>query len=185
MAKQNTTPDNLIRVLQGLQHFCQKAAPSLQNVVSTWHAHQKQTINPCTNPQICSAVKGKPKAGASCAECVKWVKRIESVYFPQPPFIAWKNVNSSILYNNAIEVCNGFALHLPPGQRPTQISDYDTASILKIMLGFGEYHHQNQATKIFKSPYDVVLEVSQSYQYLAIIEYIHRDYNFVDDNRKP
>ena len=160
MATQTPSPDNLIRVLQGLQYFCQKAAPSLQNVVNKWHAHQIQTINPCTNPQACSAVKGKPKPNASCAECVKWVKRIEGVYFPQPPFIAWKNINSSLLYTSEIEICNGFALHLPPGQRPTQISDYDTASILKLMLGFGEYHHQDQATQSFKSPHDVILEVS-------------------------
>ena len=164
-------PDNLIRVLQGLQHVCQKAAASLESVVNTWHSQKKPTLNPCTCTQhpICSAVNRKPKLGTFCAECVKWVTCIEPVYYPQPqpqpgkitkkPPIAWKNINSSLLYCSAIEVCNGFALNLPAGQKPTQILDYDTASILKIMMGFGEFHHNDQATVNFPSPYQAISQV--------------------------
>ena len=37
-------------------------------------------------------------------------------------------------------------------------SSNNSASILKIMLGFGEYRHQYQATKTFKSPYEVIVK---------------------------
>ena len=161
------TPDNnLIRLLQGLQHACQKAAPSLQSAVDKWHSRQKQIlkISPCTQPNICCRVTGKPTSETSCAECVKWVTCIETVYYPQPsppnkPHIAWKNIDSSLLYNSTIQVCNGFALNLPSDHKPTQISDYDTASILKIMMGFGEFHHNNQGVPNFRSPHQTILEV--------------------------
>ena len=168
------TPYNFIRVLQGLQHVCQKAAPSLYGVVNTWHSQQKQTLNQCTCTQLLksSAVKGKPNQGTPCDECVKkLVTYIENVYYPQPPPpqaggkkkkppIAWKNIDSSNLYNSAIQVCNGFALNLPAGQKPTQICDYDTASILKIMMRFGEFHHNDQATTNFLHPYEAISKVN-------------------------
>ena len=163
-------PDNFIRVLRGIYHVCQKAADSLQRCVSSWHLSQTQTnhLNCCTQPSICSKVRRKPKNSTSCTECTEWVQPIEDVFYPQPtppqkPNIVWTNIDSSLLYSSAIEVCNGFALKLPPGKtRPTQIVEYDPASILKIMLGFSEYHNNNTATLNFKDPHTTIQKVRDS-----------------------
>ena len=140
--------DNFIRVLQAILHVCQLAAGSVKKCVSTWHSDQIRNnhLKRCTQPHVCSKVKGKPKNNTSCKECTDSAQAIVDVHYPSSPNIVWKNIDSSLLYDNAIEVCNGFALHLPPGDRPTQIDDYDTASILKIMCGFSEYHNNNTCT---------------------------------------
>ncbi|XP_072018472.1 uncharacterized protein [Amphiura filiformis] len=155
------SPVNFIKVLQALQHVCDKAIPSVDKVINNWHSYQKLSITPCSQPHVCSTVKGKPKPNTSCPGCVKWGRAIEGVYCPQPPFITWKNIDSSLLHGRTVEVCSGFALHLPAGHRPTKISDYDTASILKIMMGFGEYHQNNQATPHYPDPYQTIHKVSQ------------------------
>ncbi|XP_072022690.1 uncharacterized protein [Amphiura filiformis] len=156
---------NYIKVLQALQLVCDKAIPSIDKVINAWHSSQTQSnsnTQPCSQPEVCSTIKGKPKPNASsCAGCYEWGRALERVYYPKPPFITWRNINSSLLHGSATEVCSGFALTLPPGRRPTQISDYDTASIIKIMLGFGEYHHNNQATQHYPDPYQTIRKVSE------------------------
>ena len=147
------SPDNFIKVLQALQHACQKSTPYVKKVVDAWHAHQKQTQKQCSQPQICSGITGKPK---SCSGCVDWGKAVEAAYYPKPAQIAWRNIDTTLLHNSAIEVCNGFALNLPSGQKPTKLTDYDTASILKIMMGFGPFHQSNQPTS---KPYDYIKKV--------------------------
>ncbi len=164
MATNQSSPVNFVKVLQALQHVCEKASPSIDKIVNIWHSYQKLSKTPCSQPHVCSTIRGKPKPNTSCPECVKWAKDIETIFYPQPPqgqspSIAWKNINSSLLHGSAIEVCNGFALHLPAGQRPTQMCDYDTASILKIMMGFGLYHQNNQGTKNYPDPYQTIHKV--------------------------
>ena len=157
-------PDNFFKVLQALQYVCQKSAPCIKKVVDAWHTQQKQTQTPCIQPQVCSGIKGKPKLGskpnASCPSCVNWGNAVEAVHYPQAPQIAWRNIDTTLLHGSVIEVCNGFALNLPSGQRPTKIADYDTASILKIMMGFGQFHHNNHATGNFPQPYQTIQKVS-------------------------
>ena len=157
-------PDNFIKVLQALQHVCQKSAPCIKKVVDTWHMQQKQTQTPCSQRQVCSRIKGKPKLNTSCRSCVNWGKAVETVYYPQPPQIAWRNIDITLLHGSAIEVCNGFALNLPSGQRPTKMADYDAASILKIMMGFGQFHQSNQATSNFPQPYQTIQKVTFNYK---------------------
>ena len=152
----NKPPDNFIKVLQALQHACQKSAPYLKQVVDTWYMQQKQTQKQCSQPLICSSIKGKPKSNTSCSGCVNWGRAVEAVYYPPPAQIAWRNIDTTLLHGSAIEVCNGFALNLPSGQRPTKVADYDTASILKIMMGFGQFHQFNQPTS---KPYETIKKV--------------------------
>ena len=151
-------PDNFIRVLQALQHVCDKALPSLEGVIQAWHA--KQGTQSCTQPQQCPT-KGKPKPPSSCGNCVQWAIPLETVCFSPPNNkvqVTWKNVNPTLLHSNPIEVANAFALHLP--KRPTKFEDYDTASALKIMLGFGEFHQQNKPTAQFQDPYQIIKKVT-------------------------
>ena len=100
----------------------------------------------------------------SCANCVNWGTALEGIYYHSNPLalkqLTWKNVNSSLIHGSHIEVANAFALNLPGGQRPTQFSDYDTAHILKIMLGCGEYHKHNAALPNFPQPYETIRKVS-------------------------
>ena len=159
MATNKPSPVNFVKVLQALQHVCDKAIPSIDKVVNVWHLYQKLSKQPCTQPQVCSKVKGKPKPNTACAECAKWGRAIETVHYARAPSITWTNINSSLLHGSTIEVCNGFALNLPAGQRPTQMCDYDTASILKIMMGFGEYHQHNQGTQNYQAPYQTIRQV--------------------------
>ena len=159
MATNQSSPVNFVKVLQALQHVCEKASPSIYKIVNIWHSYQKLSKKQCSQPQVCSKVKGKPKPNTSCPECVKWGRVIETVHYARAPSITWTNINTSLLHGSAIEVCNGFALNLPSGQRPTQMCDYDTASILKIMMGFGEYHQNNQGTQNYPDPYLTIRKV--------------------------
>ena len=108
--------------------------------------------------------ESKPKQPASCANCVNWGTALEGIYYHSNPLalkqLTWKNVNSSLMHGSHIEVANAFALNLPGGHRPTQFSDYDTAHIMKIMLGFGEYHKHNAALPNFPQPYETIRKVS-------------------------
>ena len=157
MATNIQLPDNFIRVLQALQHVNDKALPKLEGVIQAWHA--KQGTQPCTQPLICVVKKGKPnlKHPSSCGNCVQWATHLETVCFSQVQ-VTWRNVNPTLLDSNPIEVANAFALHL--NQRPTKFEDYDTASALKIMLGFGEFHQQNKRTTLFKDPYQIIKKVT-------------------------
>ena len=157
--------DNLVRVLRALQHVCLKAAPSIDYTIRKWHAKQifSSNLQPCRQPAKC-LTKGKPKPSSSCQNCVQWGSALESAYYPQPtsgkpPPIAWKNVNPTLLCNSYIEVANGFALHLPAGQQPTRVEEYDTASILKVIIGFGECHQNNRPTPNCPNPVDVISKV--------------------------
>ena len=158
--------DNLVRVLQALHHVCLKAAPSIDYTIRKWHAKQifSSNLQPCTQPAKC-ITKGKPKPPpSSCQNCVQWGSALERAYYPQPtsgkpPPIAWKNVNPTRLCNSYIEVANGFALHLPAGQQPTRMEEYDTASILKVMQRFGDCHLNNGPTPNYPNPVDVISKV--------------------------
>ena len=160
------SPGNFMLAIKAIQYVCSEAVTSVEKVVKTWHTYQKNLgLQACTQSGVCATKKGKPKQPASCFNCANWGTALEGVYYmyhsnPQAlKQLTWKNVNSSLIHGSHIEVANAFALNLPGGQRPTQFSDYDTAHILKIMLGFGRYHGQNACLPNFPLPYETIQKV--------------------------
>ena len=157
---------NFVLAIKAIQYVCSEAVTSVERVVKAWHTYQRNLgLQACTQPSVCTTKKGKPKQGASCFNCANWGTALEGVYYHNNPLVlnkqlTWKNVNSSLMHGSHIEVANAFALNLPGGQRPTQFSDYDTAHILKIMLGFGEYHRHNAIlVPSFPLPYNTIQKV--------------------------
>ncbi|XP_072014252.1 uncharacterized protein [Amphiura filiformis] len=158
----NQPPTNFLKVCQVLHYICKETAPELESAIRSWHARQIQTgLLQCAGgmqAQPCPT-KCKPKAKQnSCQNCIQWGSALEKVAFKSA--VAWRNVDTSHLYTNPLEAANAFALHLPPGQSQTKIEDYDPASILKIMLGFGEFHQMNHGTGRYPDPYATINKVA-------------------------
>ena len=153
----STEHDRYLKTLEGLNYVCLQAVPCIQSTVQNWHAHQKTTngLQPCLSASC--PTKGKPtRAKGACPNCILWGTAIESVYFPPTgkTGIQWQNLNPRLLGHDAIEVSKAFVLRLPHGANPKTFTDYDPASVLKIMMGFGEFHNHT------KGHYDVISKVS-------------------------
>ena len=155
---------NFVLAIKAIQYVCSEAVTSVERVVKAWHTYQKNLgLQPCTQLGVCMTKKGKPKQPASCFNCANWGTALEGVYYHNNPQalkqLTWKNVNSPLIHDSHTEVANAFALTLPGGHKPTQFSEYDTAHILEIMLGFGEYHRHNSSLQSFSQPYETILKV--------------------------
>ena len=148
------TTHNFTKVFQALQYVSLEVAPILWDVIKKWHKVQISGIQRCIQPTVCPKnVKPRSKGTRtlSCENCVKWGSALEKVHCrlaDKSSDIEWKNVDPTRLYDDPIEVCNAFAIFRPKHeQRPQRVQDYDIASVLKIIRGFGEFHqHQNSVS---------------------------------------
>ena len=176
--------DNYVKTLECLNHVCLKATPCIQAAVKTWHTNQKtnttDALQPCLQPATCSKIKGKPSTGkGSCAKCIQWGNTVQSMYYPPHGNIGigWQNVDSALFYDSEIEVAKAFALRLPQGAHPAVFADFDVASTMKIMMGFGEFHQHTQGH------YEVIHKVGPLCVIASTIQgvpkrMIHYFYNF-------
>ena len=138
--------DNYVRCHQAVQLACASFAPCIQRLLETWHKNLQQTLPPCTTPQTCPT-KGKPKTGRrSCAACVAWGNAIEAAVYPPSSSgsLPWQNINSKQLHANPIEAAKIFVLRLQPGAVYTDVGDFDSASLLMIMMKFQDFHQGDQ-----------------------------------------
>ena len=175
-------PDNFFKVLDGIRYVICQALPSLDDFIRAWHANQicRKCLAPCLSPHM-YPTEGEPTKishfrfrrrqttesdfhDLSCQNCIGWAKAMKSVLYSarKERFeIVWENIDTTRLYEDHIEVCNGFISCLPPGPRPTKMEDYDIGSILQIMRRFGDYHFQNFHTTN-PEPHRVISQVSVS-----------------------
>ena len=151
---------NFVRLHRAIQLVCDKALPCITDTLTKWHSNQLQVLHPCASPHQCP-VTGKPKPGKSCQGCVDWGNALQTVYYPpiQPNVqnIQWSNVNPSLFHQDPVEVAKAFVLRLPSGKSYKSVGDFDAASLLMIMMRFGEFHGGN------RSVFDKIKEVSIVY----------------------
>ena len=108
-----------------------------------WHA--QQNIGNCIKPNC--ATTGKPKPSTSCPNCVAWGNALLAAEYTNPSqgigtSIAWSNINPTLLSKDPVEVAKAFVLRLPKGEPPPKSFDeFDTASLLMIMMKFNDFHH--------------------------------------------
>ncbi|XP_072052004.1 uncharacterized protein [Amphiura filiformis] len=170
---QPAPPTNFFKLCQVLHYVCKETAPEVEAAIRSWHSNQIQgghllqcvgAAAGCRQSQSC-----KPKRQlSSCSNCILCGSTLEKAAYKSPKsVIAWKNVNAHHLYTNPIEIAKAFALHLPSGQIPTKIEHLDPASILKIMLGFGEFHRRNHGTSNCPDPYGTIQKVNRVRNNLA------------------
>ena len=69
---------------------------------------------------------------------------MESECYPPGKQVEWRNVHSTVLHKDPVEVAKGFLFRIPSGQNFTDFSDFDIGGILKLMMGFVDYHGGDQ-----------------------------------------
>ncbi|XP_072019348.1 uncharacterized protein [Amphiura filiformis] len=111
-------------------------------------------------PCYCRLNRVKPHRHHSCQNCIQWCHAIESLFYTngypkKDARVTWRNINPTRLFHDYVELAKAFAVSLPPGQSPTCFGDFDPASILKVMMKFGECHHNNPVN------HDVINKVYQ------------------------
>ncbi|XP_072016974.1 uncharacterized protein [Amphiura filiformis] len=152
---------NYQRCQQAVQLVCSKAVPCIKNTLQIWHNRIKETLLPCTTPQVCSKVIGKPKLQKSCNACIDWGKALEcAVYRPSSTgSLPWSNVDSTQLYAHPIEAAKIFVLRLQQGV--VDVDDFDSTSLIMIMMKFSEFHQGDMAK------YDTIKKVSDIRNHLS------------------
>ena len=150
--------DNYVRCHQAVQLVCEHSIPCIQNVLSKWHKNLQQTLSPCTAAHQCPG-KGKPKAikqgKGSCNACVAWGNALEAAVYPpnSSGTLPWANINPSLLHKDPLEAAKIFVLRLQPGVVLTDVGDFDSASLLMIMMKFNDFHQGDQVK------YDIIKKV--------------------------
>ncbi|XP_072019714.1 uncharacterized protein [Amphiura filiformis] len=169
-----------IQCYEAIQIVCNQAVlPCAENVIKDWHAtkqillhttNQQVILQPCLHPTHCPAriTDNKrrrqphhcPVHPPPCQNCIQWCHAIESLFwnngYPKKDArVTWRNINPSRLFHDYVELAKAFAVSLPPGQSPTSFGDFDPASMLKVMMKFGECHLNNPAN------HDVINKVYQ------------------------
>ena len=159
----STDISNFARCHQAIQLVCHQAGTCVDSVLQAWHKSKTHVIPHCSrprprppsNPQVCSD-RGKPKPSSSCQNCVQWGAAVEAEYYPPHlrGVIPWGNVNPTVSSRHYMEVAKAFVLRLQPNQPLTKATDLDSASLLMLMIRFGEFHKCDQVS------YDIIKKVS-------------------------
>lgn len=143
----STQEQNIEKCQQAIASVCKKAVPSIKECIRAWQQRQRQTIGSCTGTGTCLATAGKPKSGkGSCASCVRWGQTVEAEIYPPGGPIQWSNVNPTLFSTDPFEVAKAFVLRLKTGKNYCTFGDFDSASLLMIMMGFKEFHQSDQAS---------------------------------------
>ena len=95
----------------------------------------------------CPTTGGKPSPSkGSCASCVSWGEAVKAEIYPPGGQIQWSNVNSTMFSANPFEVAKAFVHQMKPGKTYSTFGDFDSASLLMIMMGIKEFHQSDQAS---------------------------------------
>ena len=154
----NVNKDAFIRCHEAVHVVCESAVPCIETVIQNWHIQKQTTIGTCTNPHQCPS-KGKPKPPTggrphpSCQACLDWGNALETVEYTDPSqpsivtSLAWTNINPTVLSQDPVEVAKAFSIKFPKGQpSPAAFDEFDTASLLLMMMKFGEFHKRDHAS---------------------------------------
>ena len=147
MAAAGVNADGYIRCCKALHLVVHQSIPCVDDIIRNWHTAQglpscgRPRPRPPTNPTTCKD-NGKPKVSSSCPNCVAWAQAVENTYYPQAAKgnIQWSNINPLCLPTSHVEVAKAFVLRLPRDKQVLNVEDFDSASLLKIMMNFVVFH---------------------------------------------
>ncbi|XP_072015116.1 uncharacterized protein [Amphiura filiformis] len=147
---QSAVPDieNYVKVCEAIQVLCSLCIPTVQECVEQWHQAQQQQMLPCLATAKCLPNKKPTTKSGACKPCIDWANAVESVCYPPCPpgkGVQWRNVNATLFHKDPVEVAKGFLFILPHGQSCTNFGDFDIGGILKLMMGFREFHNGDKA----------------------------------------
>ena len=144
MSTASTFHDNFIRCHEGLQLVCSAALPCVQAVIEAWHWKNQQNLKPCQTPNVCPSYKKPTSKHGACQCCIDWGVAVESVYYDPSKgggSLVWKNVSATKFHSDPVEVAKAFVFQLSSFGKREKFSDFDSGSILKLMISFEQFHH--------------------------------------------
>ncbi|XP_072044865.1 uncharacterized protein [Amphiura filiformis] len=137
--------ENYVKACEAIQALCFISLPTVEASVERWHQIQQQQMQPCLGTAQCLPnKKPTPKSGA-CKPCIDWANAVQSTFYPHGKGVQWRNVNAALFHKDPVEVAKGFVFIIPPGQNCTTFGDFDIGGILKLMMGFADYHNGDPA----------------------------------------
>ncbi|XP_072041513.1 uncharacterized protein [Amphiura filiformis] len=135
---------NYAKVCEAVQVLCYVSLPTVQACVENWHQIQLQQMQPCRALAQCLPHRKPTTKSGACQPCIGWGNAVESTCYPHGKGIQWRNVNASLFHKDPVEVSKGFVFIIPHGQPCTTFGDFDVGGILKLMMGFSDYHNGDQ-----------------------------------------
>ncbi|XP_072047935.1 uncharacterized protein [Amphiura filiformis] len=134
--------DYFQQCLHGYQLVCAEAVlPCVENTINKWHAEKKATLQPCQMSPKCVYPP-------TCQACIDWILEIKSARWLSggvSPQLTWSNIEPSRIHDDPVEVAKAFCFRLPSASLKLTKSfrDFDSASLLQILMRFGECHKCN------------------------------------------
>lgn len=164
-----STPDKFafIRCHEAVHVISKFSVQCIESVITNWHS-KNQSIGTCANPKCTPKLKCKPKQPTSCKVCISWGNALEAVEYTDQTHrifssLAWININPTVLSQDPVEVAKAFGIKLPKGDPPpSKFKEFDTASLLLMMMKFGEFHGRDH------TEYQIIKKVSEYDSYLII-----------------
>ena len=136
--------NNYVKVCEAVQVLCSVSLPTIKSCVEAWHQNHQPRMQTCQMPSKCPSYKKPIKKSGACQSCIDWGKALELECYPPGKDIQWRNVNTTLLHKDPVEAAKGFAFIIPDKQSCTEFGDLDIGGILKLMLGFADYHGGDQ-----------------------------------------
>ena len=124
--------------------MCYISVPTIQDCVENWHQNYQPQMQACKTPSKCPAYRPPSTKSGSCTACIGWRNVLESECYPLGKPIQWRNVNPTLLHKDPVEVAKGFVFISPDAQNCRDFSDFDIGGILKLKMGFADYHGGDQ-----------------------------------------
>ncbi|XP_072045771.1 uncharacterized protein [Amphiura filiformis] len=140
--------ENYVKVCEAIQALCSLSAPTIQACVEKWHQTQQRHMQPCMATSNCLPNKKPTVKSGACQPCINWTAAVEAVCYPPCTprrSVEWRNVDATLFHKNPVEVAKCFLFKLPHGQSCKTFDDFDIGGMLKLMMGFKEYHNGDQA----------------------------------------
>ena len=135
---------NYVKVCEAVQVLCHFSLHTIQACVEAWLQSHRLKMQTCRTPSKCPSYKKPIKKSGACQACIDWGKALELECYPPGKDIQWRNVNATLLHKDPVEAAKGFAFIIPDKQSCTEFGDLDIGGILKLMMGFADYHEGDQ-----------------------------------------
>ena len=132
--------NNYVKVCEAVQVLCSVSLPTIRACVEAWHQSHQSMMHACQTPSNCPSYKKPTTKSGACQACIDWGNALESEYYPPGKDIQWRNVDATLLHKDPVEAAKGFVFIIPDKQNCTEFDDLDIGGVLKLMMGFANYH---------------------------------------------